>query len=320
MPDWTIYDPQLRQFAADGVSPTAMAKRLGFARQTVVDRLRKLGLKAPKHAAQEMPMPHGQDGAEEAVELPGQMTIDADTPPHEPVLPIGNMVPVMGELVEPLSSSEAQTLAHYEAIIAQGLKVFVEVGQALLAIREQKLYREAFGTFEDYLRQRWDLSRSYAHRLIDAAEVTERLLPVGNILPVNEAQARPLASLPPEQQPTVWQEVVTTAPDGKITAKHVQQVVTRAKEQTPGAKGHTPKPHAPEPRPPVRKQVQDALTYSLKVIDDDEAWPVLAALWLGLEAHYHNNPNMTESALKVIVENFRLGQPWDASDKAPATE
>ena len=109
-----------------------------------------------------------------------------------------DIMPVMGELVEPLSSSEAQTLAHYEAIIARGLKTFVEVGQALLAIREQKLYREAYGTFEDYLRQRWDLSRSYAHRLIDAAEVTERLLPVGNLLPVNEAQARPLASLPPE--------------------------------------------------------------------------------------------------------------------------
>ena len=35
MPDWTLYDPQLRQFMTDGLSPTAMAKRLGLARMTV---------------------------------------------------------------------------------------------------------------------------------------------------------------------------------------------------------------------------------------------------------------------------------------------
>ena len=49
-----------------------------------------------------------------------------------------------------------QSLEHYEHIIDQGIKTFVEVGHALLVIRDERLYRERHETFEDYLRQRWD--------------------------------------------------------------------------------------------------------------------------------------------------------------------
>ena len=37
------------------------------------------------------------------------------------------------------------------------------------------------------------MGRAYAYRLIDSAEVTENLLPVGNI-PATERQTRPLAT------------------------------------------------------------------------------------------------------------------------------
>jgi uncharacterized Zn finger protein len=40
-----------------------------------------------------------------------------------------------------------------------------------------------------------------------------------------QRQTRPLTSLPPDQQRDVWEEVVRTAPDGKVTAKHVEKVV-----------------------------------------------------------------------------------------------
>jgi len=51
---------------------------------------------------------------------------------------------------------------------------------------------------------------------------------VGDIsatLPDNEAQARPLSQLEPDQQREVWQEAVKTAPNGKITGAHVAGVV-----------------------------------------------------------------------------------------------
>ena len=46
------------------------------------------------------------------------------------------------------------------AIIKAGLKSFFEVGLALMRIRENKSYKEVDGynTFEDYYRDKWDIS------------------------------------------------------------------------------------------------------------------------------------------------------------------
>lgn len=124
-----------------------------------------------------------------------------------------------------LTISESQRLTQLEATIAAGLQTFVEVGRALLEIRDARLYRQEFGTFEDYCRERWAMSRSYAHRTIEAAQVAVNLLPIGNILPATESQARPLSPLAPDMQREAWQRAVDTAPNGKITAAHVQNVV-----------------------------------------------------------------------------------------------
>jgi hypothetical protein len=186
--------------------------------------------------------------------LPGQISPDAPDTGARPaeggngVSAMATIVPVTVEPLEHLSPDEVQTLEHYEEIIAQGLQTFVHVGHALLVIRDQRLYRQAYGTFEEYLRQRWDLGRSYAHRMIDAAVVVENLLPIGNMVPVNEAQARPLTTLPPEQQQEVWKEAVETAPPSGVTAKHVQQTVTRVK-----ARPSAPKASAPHLSPTDRQ-------------------------------------------------------------------
>lgn len=83
----------------------------------------------------------------------------------------------------------ALSLAEREAIIERGLSTFMEVGEQLLAIREERSYREQYGTFEGYCRERWGVSRVQAHRLIEASEVVSAL-PMGNgLLPKNERQA-----------------------------------------------------------------------------------------------------------------------------------
>jgi hypothetical protein len=124
-----------------------------------------------------------------------------------------------------LTITEAVQLSEQEAVIERGLKTFVDVGNALLAIREGRLYRASHGTFEDYCRERWHMERANAYRLIEAAVVVGHLSPIGDTLPANEAQARPLTSLPPSQQSEAWQRAVETAPEGKVTAAHVQAVV-----------------------------------------------------------------------------------------------
>jgi hypothetical protein len=70
-----------------------------------------------------------------------------------------------------LSRPEHKRLHSLEQTVAQGLETFLEVGLALAAIRDERLYRERHARFADYLRERWQLSRGRAYQLIDAARV-----------------------------------------------------------------------------------------------------------------------------------------------------
>lgn len=139
----------------------------------------------------------------------------------------------------PLAPFDIARLANYEETIEQGLQTFYEVGSALAAIRGDRLYRQTHDTFEDYCRVRWGMSRIHAHRLIEAAEVREHLLPIGNTPPATESQIRPLTQLDPDQQRQAWQRAVETAPNGKVTAAHVEHIAREFK----------PVPTIPEPAP-----------------------------------------------------------------------
>src|SRR5687768_17900025 len=72
-----------------------------------------------------------------------------------------------------LSARDADDLARCEAIVARGLQTFVEVGQALIEIRDKRLYRASHATFEEYTRDRWALSGRRIYELMDSAEVTQ---------------------------------------------------------------------------------------------------------------------------------------------------
>lgn len=134
----------------------------------------------------------------------------------------------MGQTSEILSTVEQDELQRHEAVIERGLNIFVEVGNALTDIRDRRLYREQYGTFEDYCQGRWGIVASRARQLIGAAKtVTNVTQSVNGTIspPSNEAQARPLTKLPADEQPAVWQEAVETAPNGKVTAQHVEETV-----------------------------------------------------------------------------------------------
>lgn len=133
----------------------------------------------------------------------------------------------MGEIVKPLSVNEQSKLSQLENIIFENFGAFVKVGQALAEIRDRRLYREQFKTFELYAKRIFDVARSRAYQLIEASEVVGDLSTMVDkkYLPRNERQARELARLPKEQQPKVWQEVVDFAGDRKITATLVKKKV-----------------------------------------------------------------------------------------------
>ena len=125
----------------------------------------------------------------------------------------------------------------------------MEVGNALLTIREKRLYREEFKTFKDYCKERWGMGKNYANRLISGSQVMANLVPTGTlctpceIQPTNEAQVRRLTSLEPAQQCEVWEEAVRSA-DGKVvTFRQVKALVTEligpAPEPNPPSASHS---------------------------------------------------------------------------------
>src|SRR5258705_13801344 len=122
-----------------------------------------------------------------------------------------------------LTISEANRLTDLECQMEQDQAAFVRYGNALLEIRESRLYRQSHPTFEDYCRERWQMTKSRANELIRSSKVAFNLVEISTIQP-NEAQAATLEQLEPGQQREVWQKAVATAPEGRVTAAHVQKV------------------------------------------------------------------------------------------------
>lgn len=128
--------------------------------------------------------------------------------------------------MEELTTKEHADLERHEGIIRNGLRTFSEVGNSLLAIRDSRLYRERFTTFEGYCRQNLDMGRAHAYRLIESANVITNLSPMGDI-PTSERQARELVGLEKEQQQQAWKEATEKAQeeDRPVTARDVKAAV-----------------------------------------------------------------------------------------------
>jgi hypothetical protein len=102
-------------------------------------------------------------------------------------------------------------LAQLEAVINKYRQDFYSVGKALKEIRDGRHYHKlSFKSFESYVRIRWDMGRSHAYRLIEAFCVIDNLSPIGDILPQNEAQVRPLTKLDAFSQRRLWREFLKT--------------------------------------------------------------------------------------------------------------
>lgn len=119
---------------------------------------------------------------------------------------------------------------HYAELLEtvdNGVKTFYEVGMALMQIRDNRYYRKTHGTFEELCKDRWGFKRSYAYELIKASEIADNLSGAPDIpAPTSVAQLRPLTTIKdPEEQREIYQKAVETAPEGKVTAKHVENTI-----------------------------------------------------------------------------------------------
>jgi hypothetical protein len=136
-----------------------------------------------------------------------------------------------GAIGDALSDAEYAELEKLETTISKGLDTFVEVGNALAEIRDRRLYRQYHPSFAAYCEEQWEMGKSQAYRLIEAAEVVNDLAdevspigdtdsPAGEVpLPATESQARALKDVAPEKRAETMREA---AKDGPPTAPKIR--------------------------------------------------------------------------------------------------
>lgn len=118
------------------------------------------------------------------------------------------LVETRGE-VRALTKGEQTLLREQEEIIREGAETFVNVGAALTVIRDKRLYRAEFSSFEEYCRRKWNFSKSSANRFIAAHSVVGNVQDIDvEIRPTAESQIRPLSLLKPSEQRRVWKRVI----------------------------------------------------------------------------------------------------------------
>lgn len=79
-----------------------------------------------------------------------------------------------------------------DGIVQKGLGSFLQVGMALAEIRDQRLYKPLYHSFESYCQDRCAFGRRRADQLIQAAQESQNLKSEnhGSHFPENERQAR----------------------------------------------------------------------------------------------------------------------------------
>ena len=163
-------------------------------------------------------------------------------------------------VVEPTGLTKEETRRYEEltGIIEKGSKIFVDVGDALLEVRDRKLYRGEFSSFEAFVKKNFGFTKAYSYRLISGAQYfheIEKRSPIGDgsrrVLPVNEAQVRPLYQLTSEDDRVkAWQHAAEAAPPGRPpTAALVSAAVKKSLADQSAAE---------EPESVAKKMVDDA--------------------------------------------------------------
>jgi hypothetical protein len=182
----------------------------------------------------------------------------------------GALVPVA--VAPKLNAVERKVLARAEQTIDEGMRTFVEVGEALRRIQVGQLYRETHETFDAYCRDRWDFAKSRAYQLIQGAAIAEQLAVSTNVdnrkktqprpVPQNEAQVRPLLRVDEDQRGEVWDLAVKraakegkAAPTQAIVEETVREWITPGDELETKAESRKRKaetssePQVPNPAP-----------------------------------------------------------------------
>lgn len=132
------------------------------------------------------------------------------------------------------ADADLAKLKFHEDEIARSLIAFFEVGNHLIAIKADRLYKAAgYSTFDEYCRDRWQIGRGRGYQLMTSAAIYEEMLAAApemstgvDILPTHEGQLRPLAGLNIKEMFSAWADAVKQS-GGLPTRTDVEAAVER---------------------------------------------------------------------------------------------
>lgn len=138
--------------------------------------------------------------------------------------------------VEVLNELTQQEEAERHRLELKVERTFHEAGTALRELRDRRLYRSTHQTFEEYCRDRFEMTRAAAYYLIDAATVMDNLLlkcqQIVDIFPTKESHCREVGKLEPDKQPDAWIELVKRTGGKKVPpARTIREIVQEVQER-----------------------------------------------------------------------------------------
>ncbi|MEU9428594.1 hypothetical protein AB0D87_38250 [Streptomyces sp. NPDC048342] len=150
-----------------------------------------------------------------------------------------------------LTQEERENLAQCEAAVDTLQWAFYAAGKALQIIRDGRLYRAGYATFEAYTLARWNMKENYANKLIRTWRIAEALfelssngsVPIGTVRRLNQAQAWELVPVAEQYSLEAAQHVyrTTVEVDGEeVTASVIKgavQALPKAPEFDPETAG-----------------------------------------------------------------------------------
>lgn len=130
---------------------------------------------------------------------------------------------------------------HARAIVAAIKERVHEIRELVLELHEREGWRSlGYSSWRECVTGEFEGSKTHLYRQLQAALIEREIIPFSEndadpeFSPMGEKpgaiperQLRPLAELPEGHRKEAWEEARATAPDGKVTAKHVQATVDR---------------------------------------------------------------------------------------------
>ena len=96
----------------------------------------------------------------------------------------------------------------------------LEVGEALIEIRDSRLYRVEAKTFGEYIQKKFKMSHQHANRLMTGAPIAREIEPMG-VIP--ERAVREIAKVEPSKRQEVFEKATSTASGHVPTAREIEQ-------------------------------------------------------------------------------------------------